>query len=474
MRTMNDVTPNAPSPQRRRPSVCALAAIASIVAGATLAAARMEARGFVRPGGRPPKPPVAADAGAPSGWQLVRDPTAVTTAQPDAAAASAADTSARGASLEALQARTEREVCDRWLQAQTPTAPAEWATRADATCARPVVHPAALADAHRVLDAFRWLSGVSSVRWQSDFEREVGDCAVMMDRAERLDHNPSPSWECHTPDGARGAASSNLTLISPGMDAASAIENFVNETVESLGHRRWCLYPALAPTTLGATARALCMRARSAVSTTSDGPAVVAFPNPGFAPIANFRTAQWSVQDGAIDVQGASVRVEDARTGEALAIDQRALRRGYGGAAIAFSPRGWAPQVGASYRVTLALANGRTIPWTTTPVRCGGARSGPGGEPRGWRPAIPNGAIELAPEAAVPEAPGVYVSWSTDDEARVTRTITTVNDAAGARVYREERRVFFRGGGGQSSTRQWSASARGRAITFGGAGLSVQ
>jgi hypothetical protein len=470
---MNDVTPHAPSPQRERPSVGALALVATLVAGATLVASRMEARGFVRPAGRPPKPPVAADAGAPAGWQLVREP-AVAPASVTTTPQDAATSSAQGASLEALQARTEREVCDRWLQAQTPTAPAEWSTRADASCARPAVHPAALADAHRVLDAFRWLSGVSSVRWQADFEREVGDCAVMMDRAERLDHSPSPSWDCYSPEGARGAASSNLTLLSPGMDAASGIENFVNETVESLGHRRWCLYPRLAPTTLGATARALCMRARSDAAARSDGPAVVAFPNPGFAPIANFRTGQWSVQDGAMDVRGATVRVEDARTGDALAIDQRPLRHGYGGAAIAFSPRGWAPQVGAAYRVTLALANGRTIPWTTTPVRCGGARSGPGGEPRGWRPAAPSTAIEIGPETAVPDAPGVYASWSTDDEARVTRTITTVSDAGGARVYREERRVFFRGGGGQSSTRQWSAGARGRAITFGGAGLSVQ
>jgi hypothetical protein len=436
----------------------------------------MDASGFARPRPRPPKPPLARDAGAspatvvPTGW------TAVDAAAPTLPRATPSE---QGASLDALLARAERDVCDRWLQAQTPTAPPAWSARADATCARPTVHPAALTDAHRVLNAFRWLSGVAAVGWQSEVERDVNDCAVMMDRAERLDHHPPSSWECFTPEGARGAGSSNLTLISPEMDAASAIETFVNETVESLGHRRWSLYPRLAPTALGVTARAMCMRARTRMvdhANTSETPAIVAYPNPGFAPIANFRTGQWSVQDGAIEVRGATVRVEDARTGAALAIDQRELQRGYGGSAIAFSPSGWTPEVGAAYRVTVTLANGQRVVWRTVPARCGGARSGPGGEARGWRPGAPAGAIELAPEASVPDAPGVYVSWSTDDEARVTRTITTVGDSGRGRVYREERRVFFRGGGGTSSSRAWSAatSGRGGGITFGGGGLTVQ
>ncbi len=467
---MSDTNPSAARLARRSTSAWTLVVAGSVVATALIAGTRMEARGFVRPNGRPPKPPLVSDAGAPSSWTPVD-----AGAQPLPVVVVS---STQAASLEALQARSEREVCDRWLLAQTPTAPPEWSTRADATCARPTVHPAALADAHRVLNAFRWLSGVSSVPWLSEVERDVNDCAVMMDRADRLDHHPTPTWECHTPEGARGASSSNLTLISPEMDAASAIETFVNETVESLGHRRWCLYPRLAPTALGVTARAMCMRARTAMNSenASEGPAIVAYPNPGFAPIANFRTGQWSVQDGAVEVRGATVRVEDARTGAALAIEQRELHRGYGGAAIAFSPSGWAPEVGTPYRVTVTLANGRSVAWRTVPARCGGARSGPGGEARGWRPGAPAGAIEIAPEASVPDAPGAYVSWSTDDEARVTRTITTVSDSGRGRLYREERRVFFRGGGGTSSARAWSTAPNGRGggITFGGGGLTVQ
>ncbi len=493
---MTDPTPLRSQRERRSPPALTLAALSALVLVATVAAGRMEARGYIvaTRAPRPPKPPIVRTPTAPTSWTLVdagssaTSPTPIVTVpdrvQPDAAVSIATRpdntaTATVGASLEVLQARSEREVCDHWLEAQRSSAPSQWSSRTDASCARPAVDPRALTDAHRMLNAFRWLSGVRSVAWQPEFERDVNDCAVMMDRAESLSHTPSSSWPCYSAEGARGAGASNLTLISPDMDASSAVETFINETVESLGHRRWCLYPRLAPTTIGVTARAMCMRVRTAqgVAVGGDTPTIVAFPNPGFAPIANFRTGLWSVQDGSVEVRGATVRVSDARTGNPLAIDQRELQRGYGGSAISFRPQGWSPAVGEAYRVAVTLSDGRVVAWTTTPARCGGARSGPGGESRGWRPATPTGAIELAPDAAIPDSPGVYVSWSTDDQAAVTRVITTVNTSARGRVFREESRVFLRGGGGRSSTRGWSgggSSGQRPAITFGGGGLTIQ
>lgn len=365
------------------------------------------------------------------------------------------------ATLAQLEQRTEREVCERWLDAQTAQAPIPWAERATDRCERPRIDPRAITDAQRMLDAFRWLSGVGAVGRDAARTSDADACAVMMDRADQLAHHPAPSWPCYSAGGASGAATSNLTLLTAGMDAGSGIEAFVNETVESLGHRRWCLYPQLAPTALGLTARALCMRAQPASAPVASGPEVVAYPNAGFAPISNFRTQRWSVQDGTRSVQGATIIVRDAAGSRPLPIEQRELARGYGGAAVQFSPVGWAPQAGARYRVEVRFARGPSVTYETRPVRCGGARSGPGGESRGFRPAIAQGAIELAPSDPVPLRPGAYASWSTDDEGAVTVVQTTVSPwGSGALVLREERRTLFRSGGSRASMRQWTTGAQ--------------
>ncbi|MDP3276250.1 MAG: hypothetical protein Q8Q09_13705 [Deltaproteobacteria bacterium] len=457
-------------------AVCTLTLLALVARGAN--------GSIVRPAGRPPKPPLQTPAPrapvvvVPTDWRVVNQPNVVETPAVPAVAESAQEP----VTLDALERRSERAMCDRWLTAQTPTAPADWAPRADATCAIPTVHPAATADARRLLDAFRWLSGAAPIAIDPASAGAVDACAVMMDRADRLDHHPDPSWPCYSPAGAQGASSSNLTLISPGYDATSGVESFINERVESLGHRRWLLFPRLAPTAIGLTARAMCIHARTAQGPSAPSPEVVAYPNPGFAPISNFRTGIWSVHDGTRDVRGATARVVEESTGTELAITQRALDGGYGGAAITFSPAGWTPQVGVAYRVTLSLAATRTqaaqtVSWRTLPTRCGGGRSGSASEPRGWRPASPLGATELAPEASIPSASGLYVSWSTDDQGSVTRTLTTVVSREGQTSFREERSVRFRAGGGSTSTRQWTAqpyeTSRAPALLMGG-GMSIQ
>ena len=75
----------------------------------------------------------------------------------------------------------------------------------------------------------------------------------------------------------------------------------------------------LGGTWLGATNRASCMQTFRTARAAATLPPVVAWPNPGPAPMEAFGGV-WHAQDGARTVAGATVTVRNATTGAELAL----------------------------------------------------------------------------------------------------------------------------------------------------------
>lgn len=265
------------------------------------------------------------------------------------------------------QARTRAEVCARWLSDRTLQARTAW-TAGASPCDPGTLSPTAHDDAMRVLNAYRWLAGESAAGADPSLADAQQQCAVMMTVNGTLSHAPPSSWRCYTAAGAGAAGSSNLALGTS--TPAESVDLYANETGQELGHRRWVFAPALGPTWFGATNRASCMQSFRS-SRPSAVPAVVAWPNPGPAPIEAFAGGVWHAQSGTRDVSGARVEVRNDASDAVLAITSVSSSGNYGNsAAVAWRPSGWTPTEGSTYRVTLTLSSGAAVVYRTSPVRC--------------------------------------------------------------------------------------------------------
>jgi hypothetical protein len=263
--------------------------------------------------------------------------------------------------------RTREQLCTRWVRDRAPGPASEWSGNL-ATCALGTIQPGTQEAALRILNLYRWLVGVDPTTIDPSLLDREQSCAVMMAANNALSHMPPNNWRCYQAAGAMGAGSSNLAL---GTGAFGSIELYINERDQNLGHRRWCLYSQLGATFFGTTGRASCMQVFQQTRRTL--PAFVAYPNRGLAPIETFQSNVWHVQQaGAPFSSGnAAVTVQNMATGQMLAVSVMPLASGYGGGnAVAFSPSGWMPTVGTTYRVTVTPPGNPPMQYTTTPVRC--------------------------------------------------------------------------------------------------------
>jgi len=266
------------------------------------------------------------------------------------------------------QTRSPATMCERWLSDRTTTA-TQVVVPGGSMCDPGQVDPAALADGMRLLNLYRWLSGLTPTRSEPSFAASEQSCALMEGVNGGLNHFPPSTWRCYAAVGATAAGQSNLASGSS-MSPFLSVDLYVRESGNDLGHRRWCLDPALDATWFGASASASCMRAFPGGGDGSH-PAWVAFPNPGPAPIENFGV--WSVQSEVLSLSGSSTTVEvrDASTNTVLPIRMQSVGFGYAGDAIAWTPDGWTPTNGATYAVSIGgLPRGMHIQFTTTPTHC--------------------------------------------------------------------------------------------------------
>jgi len=264
-------------------------------------------------------------------------------------------------------ARDRAAVCSRWLADRPLRARTVWTAGAD-PCAPGTLSPEAHDDAMRTLNLYRWLAGVAPATADPALAAQQQACAVMMTVNSSLSHAPPSTWRCYAAAGAQAAGSSNLALGTA--TPAAAVDLYANERDQNLGHRRWVFSRTLGATWHGATTRASCMQTFRTVRSPTTLPAVVAWPNPGPAPMEAFGGV-WHAQDGARSVAGATVTVRNEATGAELAVTAVAASGNYGnGPALAWRPSGWTPAEGTTYAVTLTYASGAPVTYRTTPVRC--------------------------------------------------------------------------------------------------------
>lgn len=98
----------------------------------------------------------------------------------------------------------------------------------------------------RQINFFRAMAGVpADVVFDSELNDKCQQMALMMVANNRSSHNPDPSWECYTEEGAEAAAKSNLFYLGQTKPTAtSIIDGYVRDSGQpntAAGHRRLTL-----------------------------------------------------------------------------------------------------------------------------------------------------------------------------------------------------------------------------------------
>ena len=275
-----------------------------------------------------------------------------------------------------LYARTADEVCARWQagHAITDEAPLD-ASGAD--CDPGTLSAAGIDDALARIDLFRWLAGLGPTTDDDALDADAQACANLeawwpFDGGSP--HDPPASSKCYTSEGATTAAQSNIAWGPSG--PAAALDQFMvdagNET--TMGHRRWLMNPPLGPVgigfwqTGGQYGTAACVR----IFGTSGGgphPAWTAMPNPGVVPVQVARWT-WTLQGDLGGLADAGISVRRVGDGALLPVRVQRLDEGYAQPAVAWTPSGWTPEPGSTYRVTASGVTGGPLVYEVRPVTC--------------------------------------------------------------------------------------------------------
>ncbi len=262
--------------------------------------------------------------------------------------------------------RTQAEVCDAWSAGHVENASPAW-TAGATMCDPGTMAPEAIEDTLRRVNMFRWLAGLDPVPHDASRHSELMECANMMNVNGALSHMPPSSWTCYTAGGASAAGRSNIALgyRTPG----SAIDGYMGDSgTMSLGHRRWILSGHLGSVEIGFAGRGQCLGVFDRSGSTTR--AWTAYPNQGFAPIETARYT-WSFHVESISLSSSStaevVRVSD---GASLPVESYYIE-GFGPpTSLGFTPSGWTPAAGETYRVTIHGTSMGDVTYETTLVSC--------------------------------------------------------------------------------------------------------
>lgn len=200
----------------------------------------------------------------------------------------------------------------------------------------------------RRINWFRAMAGVpAAVVLDEGFSRKAQQTALMMSAQRQLSHFPDASWACYSPEGAEGAANSNLGLGSAGAQAVAAgyMQDF-GDSNAPLGHRRWVLYPQTRVMGVGDAAPEGQEGATPAnalwvfdAHLRDPRPAVrddfVAWPPPGYAPWTQVYP-RWSLSYPNADFSRATVRMTE--NGQQIATRLEPVSNGFGENTLAWLP----------------------------------------------------------------------------------------------------------------------------------------
>jgi hypothetical protein len=248
-------------------------------------------------------------------------------------------------------------------------------------------------EALRRLMAYRYLAGVPYKNMVLDeaLNQSAFAAALVCDKLGRLDHDPpNPGLPADVYEaGRQGARSSNLHFNSRrGARLASAVDDFMYDSdpgnIARVGHRRWCLNPALRKVGFGRSGSYFAMRVFDLSQPAVPPFDFIAYPAPGPMPLEFFRPGQaWSLTLNpakyAVPADTVQVRVYPAKTpgeatGSPLALDNVHVDRTRSGMipnCIIFRPEKEAVAAGKSYVVEikgLRMASGLPAPPLRYPV----------------------------------------------------------------------------------------------------------
>jgi uncharacterized protein YkwD len=271
---------------------------------------------------------------------------------------------------------SEAEVCQHWKDGQTLRPPNAW-TPGQAECDPGTLAPAAFQDAFNRLNTYRWLVGLTPAPENKAAHSTYMKCAAVASWNVQSAHSPQPGAKCYTSEGAQGAASSNIAWGFGGGSPADAMEQWMSERngdLAGLGHRRWMLNPPLGPVGLGYYAgggqygSATCMQTFNNSVNVANPPRWIAWPPPGFVPLAAFQDHPWSFHTG-----GGRAKMS-VTNGSGAALQMVDMNLGQGGGIYqgtqGFQPQGWQPTAGQIYRVEITGVDASPITYEVKPVNC--------------------------------------------------------------------------------------------------------
>jgi MYXO-CTERM domain-containing protein len=266
----------------------------------------------------------------------------------------------------AAAANTAAEVCQRWVCDRADMS--EGVSTGNVTSCDPGdLLPPGRPNALKLVNLYRFLTGMPEVTEDPTFDTDAQDCAIIQ-AANGLSHTPTTTDTCYN---ATGATASNRSSICGGQ-AVGCIDLYMddsaNATGPNFGHRTWILANSLGPVGFGSvgsggrTMTASCFY--QVGGTGKAGVAYVAWPPGGPVPLQAFTATEldkagWSLQSDTINLGAATATVTDGTTNEPVTVSTNL--GSYGAKyAMGITPNGWTSQAGHSYLVTIG--------GTTTPI----------------------------------------------------------------------------------------------------------
>lgn len=204
---------------------------------------------------------------------------------------------------------------------------------------------------------FRRMSGLDVVVEDSSASREAQHTALMMHAQNNLSHYPTSSWRCHTETGASTAAESNLTLGVVGPAGVIGQIEDPGAGNESLGHRRWLLFPELESVGVANTTRASVVRVLGEFGDRESESNWVSWPPPGFVPDETVFD-RWSLSyAGASSVDFSNTRVTVRENGRAVSSRLLPLSPGFGDPTLAWEVTGINPEAPGDVVYSVDVSN---------------------------------------------------------------------------------------------------------------------
>jgi len=275
----------------------------------------------------------------------------------------------------AAAANSADEVCRRWVCDRADLS--EGLSTGNVTSCDPGdLLPPGRPNALKLVNLYRFLTGMPAVTEDPTFDTDAQDCAVIQ-AANGLSHTPTSTATCYN---ATGATASNRSSICGGQ-AVGCIDLYMddsaNATGPNFGHRTWILANSLGPVGFGSvgsggrTMTASCFY--QVGGTGKAGVAYVAWPPGGPVPLQAFTATEldksgWSLQSDTIDLGAATATVMDGTTSKPVTVSTNL--GSYGAKyALGITPNGWASLAGHSYLVTIG-GTSTPISYTVEVVDC--------------------------------------------------------------------------------------------------------